>query len=1120
MFQPCSIAQTSCFFSILAFIRPISCECIAILSELSIDAPQQSEAEFVELVKVGCAPAEQPPIAHYLLLIVKENDAHLRGPVIVFSSTFENFAYPINTDFFVIGSQSEFINPDVPFTSDAVRYRNKHGTKMQSDFDLPSATGLHDVILNGNKYPCAVLLLRQALGREQGINKLILPIVASSRRHRPMINAVLVTDAMERIIVSNLVDMYIYSRRSFINSCQFFRRLCELTSGKMDYNIGSEFDVEDHLDVSVNRCPATADKPLFLAHTLFKIGRRTPHEMNDCTGFHFHLAESIDEIVRETGATVVEITNEDTTPSQCTINRSSFQLQHISSEVIADYRDCRLQLSTVTSGDLARECPCPHVAFDYDDYTTMKDLESRTTATCSALQNSEAPACKVQRITSSVVRNAIVRPFEDTSHFRDSWIQQIQRHQGPFVASTLLNDENKVWLEYVFNEQSPQNSKFRCRICVSFLRKQSNSKSKTLPLLSTEEGFFVKDYSRVYKQISGHSKCALHGKATKNMEKEYVDSLTKNLQEAKSVLESKVAAPHKATVLMIRTVYASVLLNIPFYLHPDIVLLQRLNGAEMGSHHYDPSSATTITESISQRMHENLLKYLKRLKFPFTIIADSSTDATNKNFLLLYFRSIENEFPMTYFYRCLHITEETSDALLRVVTSALQEDNLLQHFHQHARGFSSDGAPTMIGRRGGLSKLLNDSTHHNLYTIHCLAHRLQLVIGHAFMDMDGFKNKFETVINGIYSFYYDKSFKRKESLQKTAEGLGSKFYELHYIYTVRWISSELLALESIYKLYPSLLENMLLISGSPQFLADVKSRAKGYHDILSNSRFFTTFMLTMDILSVLRRYSKTFQLSQGSVIGMEHLRRTLFEEVQKLKVTAGPHVQTLLRDAQCYKAAIWSNCNAQDLDTENFRFSINNQAISFAAQSIRLSSSSRWPALSAIRVQLIDAIINQLGTYFPDGSMELFEILNPLNLPSTAENVATYATGIAQLSLRFEEDVPTAIRQFATVLTSMMTHTSNMYCKLKSAGDAVKFWSYYLDSTVVGMEGTIRRLIYIVLSLPLGSADIERGFSVMHYFKTNRRSRLTAKHMEDIARIKINGVSSRILTPRCIPFTG
>src|SRR5258708_6732347 len=89
----------------------------------------------------------------------------------------------------------------------------------------------------------------------------------------------------------------------------------------------------------------------------------------------------------------------------------------------------------------------------------------------------------------------------------------------------------------------------------------------------------------------------------------------------------------------------------------------------------------------------------------------------------------------------------------------------------------------MQGKKAGPSKLLYDVADNNLYTIHCMAHKIQLVVTHAFQKISGYKNRLENPINGIDSFYNDKSFKRKESFIKIAEEFGNRFYELNCIYS-------------------------------------------------------------------------------------------------------------------------------------------------------------------------------------------------------------------------------------------------------------------------------------------------------------------------------------------------
>ena len=63
----------------------------------------------------------------------------------------------------------------------------------------------------------------------------------------------------------------------------------------------------------------------------------------------------------------------------------------------------------------------------------------------------------------------------------------------------------------------------------------------------------------------------------------------------------------------------------------------------------------------------------------------------------------------------------------------------------------------------------------------------------------------------------------------------------------------------------------------------------------------------------------------------------------------------------------------------------------------------------------------------------------------------------------------------------------------------------------------LKELIHIVLVIPLGSSDVERGFSVLHGVNSKARNRLTATHLEDIVRIKINGPPIKNFDP--IPYT-
>ena len=67
-----------------------------------------------------------------------------------------------------------------------------------------------------------------------------------------------------------------------------------------------------------------------------------------------------------------------------------------------------------------------------------------------------------------------------------------------------------------------------------------------------------------------------------------------------------------------------------------------------------------------------------------------------------------------------------------------------------------------------------------------------------------------------------------------------------------------------------------------------------------------------------------------------------------------------------------------------------------------------------------------------------------------------------------------------------------------------EFWSHFRSNDCIHWKPEIKRLVTIALTLPVGTADVERSFSILNHFKTSRRSKLTSKHVEDIVR-PVNG---------------
>lgn len=62
----------------------------------------------------------------------------------------------------------------------------------------------------------------------------------------------------------------------------------------------------------------------------------------------------------------------------------------------------------------------------------------------------------------------------------------------------------------------------------------------------------------------------------------------------------------------------------------------------MGRHHYERTSAVRMTESISQFMHDTLVRNLITENSSFSIIIDCSTDSSETNYIIVYIQAIES----------------------------------------------------------------------------------------------------------------------------------------------------------------------------------------------------------------------------------------------------------------------------------------------------------------------------------------------------------------------------------------------------------------------------------------------------------------------------------------------
>lgn len=138
-----------------------------------------------------------------------------------------------------------------------------------------------------------------------------------------------------------------------------------------------------------------------------------------------------------------------------------------------------------------------------------------------------------------------------------------------------------------------------------------------------------------------------------------------------------------------------------------------------------PLSNDTVRRRIDEMavdVHSQLVSKLRKVKF--TVQLDESTVRQGEALLLAYVRYIdEEEFKEEMlFCEALKTTTNAAD-IYRIYKQYMTDNDIPLH---NVLSCAADGAPTMMGRRQGVLKLMKDDNP-SMMTVHCVIHRENLV---------------------------------------------------------------------------------------------------------------------------------------------------------------------------------------------------------------------------------------------------------------------------------------------------------------------------------------------------------------------------------------------------------
>lgn len=551
---------------------------------------------------------------------------------------------------------------------------------------------------------------------------------------------------------------------------------------------------------------------------------------------------------------------------------------------------------------------------------------------------------------------------------------------------------------------------------------------------------------------------------------------------------------------MFRTVFLEIKRNIPLNTHQSLVSLQELHGVPMGFHHYHRKSATEMMNSMSNYMHKQLVDYMFYSNLPFSIIIDGSTDKSNNHYLIIYFQLLENDVPILCFYKLVETSSTvTAKGYFESIQKAMYTEDVdfYGYFKKHLVGYVSDGEKVMSGKEGGLISYIRKIAHHPVYAVHCMAHRMHLAVEKAYAQISYF-GEFDKLINKLFQFYNWNSSKKKKHLKETAEKHELPFYQLNYIYRTRWISSELQSISSLKKSWLLITKDLHIISNNvDNFRPDTRNRAQVLLEEIKDRKFVAILHFVSDVLQHLSFWSKKMQERTALLADFVEFSDKITSTFTGLKTQNGKDLNLMLENSVCDGEPCESIEHFYDAEEVKY----------FDSPLIHSNSETDVPTpyIGEIREIFLEGIISAINSFFPSSDLNLFKIFLPSKIPTDIAGSLSYGVReISKLCNIFKlMDCDELQNDWEALLESIIE--SESFCVMRTGKtETFAFWTHFLNRVGIKWTDLTKMLVRIVLVMPIGSAEAERGFSIMNDIKTKRNSNLCPNNLESIMRIRIN----------------
>ncbi|KAK7162494.1 hypothetical protein R3I93_006722 [Phoxinus phoxinus] len=322
----------------------------------------------------------------------------------------------------------------------------------------------------------------------------------------------------------------------------------------------------------------------------------------------------------------------------------------------------------------------------------------------------------------------------------------------------------------------------------------------------------------------------------------------------------------QTTARIFRTAYKEAKRHRPAHGFEHEIDCQEMNGVDMGRILHSNVACSHIQQHIATDMKRKLLERIVTCAPKIGLMLDEATGLNKKSGLIVYLRMQlpEMESPENIFFDLVELDDFGAEGIVRKLLDALDHANLDESFLSKTLvGLTCDGASVMLGRKSGVATRLK-TRFPNILVWHCSAHRLELAVGDVMKEM-GAINHFKILMDKLYALY-STSNKNRVELKECADGLNIQLCKIGRVLDNRWVASSLRTVEAVWRSYPALHRHFTHAAEDSARESATRESYNGMAKRLSSHAFVYNLGLMYDALQELSELSLELQKQQCNII--------------------------------------------------------------------------------------------------------------------------------------------------------------------------------------------------------------------------------------------------------------